>query len=73
MSAKETGTAVRSLVIHEPMIIIRPAPSATLDYQTDLTAYSYPEGVLVNSPTRVAGVAIRNEAESTSVPLSIIF
>ena len=65
------GTAIRTLVVHEPMLVIRPA-SATLKYQTDNTAFSQPEGVIVDSPVRKNGVMVREEFESTAVPVSFI-
>ncbi len=68
----ERGTAIRTLVVHEPMLVIRPA-SAILKYQTDNTAFSQPEGVIVNSPVRRTGVIVREECESTAVPMSVIF
>jgi hypothetical protein len=67
----DTETAVRKLVEQEPVLIIRPAV-ASLKYQTDTTASSQPEGVIVQSPLRRTGVVIRETFESTSVPLSFI-
>ena len=65
-------TAIRTLVIHEPMLVISAVPFATLKYQTDNTASSTPEGVLVNSPVRRTGVMVREEFESTAIPVSFI-
>jgi hypothetical protein len=68
---KEQGTAVNVLVVNEPVLVIRPL-AATLKYQTDTTASSQPEGVIVNSPSRLNGVMIREEAQSTGIPVSFI-
>lgn len=68
----ERGTAIKTLVVHEPTLVIRPAPSVTLKYQTNTTAFSQPEGIIVNSPVRRTGVIVREELESTAVPVSFI-
>ena len=69
----EQSTAIRSLVPSEPMIVIPAAPIATLKYQdSSSTAFSQPEGVIVDSPVRRTGVIVREEFESTSVPVSVI-
>jgi len=68
----ESGTAIKKLVIPEPILVIRPAPSATLKYQTDSTAFSQPDGVIVDSPQRRTGVMIREEFEGTGIPVSFI-
>jgi hypothetical protein len=67
----EQSTAVRTLMVHEPMLVIRPN-SATLKYQTDNAAFSQPEGVIVSSPVDRTGVIVREEFESTAVPESFI-
>ena len=63
---KEQGTAINALVGNERVFVIRPL-AATLKYQTDYTASSRPEGMIVNSPLYLNGVMIREEAQSTSV------
>ena len=69
----ELGTAIRSLVIHEPMLVIRTGPLAMLKYQTNTTAFSCPEGVLLDSPMPRTGVMVREEVESgTAIPISFI-
>lgn len=66
----EKETALRKLVVNEPVLVIR--PTASLRYQSDVTASSQPEGVIVQSPVRRTGVMVREEIESTSIPVSFI-
>ena len=68
----EPSTAVRSLLIHEPAIVVRPSPFVVFACQSDTTAAAYPEGIIVSSPARIGGVAVRQEEEGTSIPLPFI-
>lgn len=67
----EQGTGTRALIA-QPVIIIRPV-TAVLKYQTNNTAFSQPEGVIVTTPVQPDGVVVREESESTSVPISFIW
>jgi hypothetical protein len=69
---KELGTAIQKLMFHEPALVIRPT-CAVLKYQTDNAAYSQPEGVAVDSPVHLTGVAVREEYTSTALDAGVIF
>lgn len=67
-----TETALVKTVVPEPVLVIRPTPSATLKFQSDCTASSQPEGVVFNSPLRPSGVVVREAFEGTGLPTSVI-
>jgi hypothetical protein len=63
---------MKTLLVREPMLVLRAAPVATLRRQNDNTASSVPEDVIVTSPIRRTGVLVREEFESTAVPVFFI-
>jgi hypothetical protein len=68
----DTETALVKTVVPEPVLVIRPTPSASLKYQTDTTAVAQPEGVILHSPLPPSGTVVRETFESTSVASLII-
>jgi len=64
------GTVTRALIA-QPVVIIRPV-TAVLKYQTDNTAFSQPEGVIMTTPVQPSGVVVREECETTAVSISFI-
>ncbi len=67
-----SATAERPLVQREPVLVFHAAPTAVLKYQVNSTAFSQPEGVSVSTPTRLGGVIVREESETTAVPVTLI-
>jgi hypothetical protein len=66
---REQGTVTRTA---QPVIVIRPV-TAVLKYQTNNTASSQPEGMIVTTPVQPNGVFVREECDTTSVPISFIW
>ena len=66
------GTAQKSLVQLEPVLVVHAAPTVVLKHQVNSTAFAQPEGVSVSTPTRLGGVVVREECETTAVPVTLI-